>query len=225
MEFLKRIPIAYKGQLNDVKLINFTVSIDEVKKFVPQGIRIRSFENNLAMISMVNVKLTRMRPSFLPGEFSFAYQHIAFRLLVEDSSLNNGFNKGIFFLKSFTNKNLIAIGGNIFTNYRLTPATIVENGNQFSLEQGSQYIRYCQNPETHSGVNPELKEIIGSLDRAYSVLNNRLNVTIIQREKWPIEWIECNDFNTNFFETAKFQGAFRVKEMIPYTWLPPKSVV
>ncbi|MDX5398083.1 MAG: DUF2071 domain-containing protein, partial [Hymenobacteraceae bacterium] len=88
MDLLKRIPIQYKGELHQVKLINFTVEKSEIEPFLPKGIKIRNYKNR-ALISMVNVKLHHMHPAFLPANFSFNYQHIGFRLLVEDAEFNS----------------------------------------------------------------------------------------------------------------------------------------
>jgi uncharacterized protein YqjF (DUF2071 family) len=65
MDLLKRIPIQYKGELHDVRLINFSVPIAEVNTKVPSGIKVRDFDGR-AMISLVDVKLKKMHPvSFL----------------------------------------------------------------------------------------------------------------------------------------------------------------
>src|SRR6188472_940138 len=77
MYLLKRIPIHYKGELHDVRLINFSVAMEELKDKVPASIKIRSI-NGRAMISMVDVKLKNMRPVLAPFA-RFNYRHIAFR--------------------------------------------------------------------------------------------------------------------------------------------------
>ena len=221
MNFLKQIPITYVGQLHDVKLINFSVDMEEVLPHVPAGIKVRDFDGK-AIISMVNVKLKQMRPVGLPKNLSFEYQHVAFRLLVDDSELNNGDCKGIFFLKSFTNKPMVAWGGNLMTNYQLSPAKIQDDA-EFVLQQEDRFISYrLTNEEVE--VMPDLKPIIGAIDRAYAMEGERLMKTQIQREEWPIEWVDCQGFDTNFFQSAKLLGAFQVKNIIDYQWLPAKMV-
>jgi uncharacterized protein YqjF (DUF2071 family) len=222
MDALKRIPIKFLGELHEVKLINFSVERDELKGAVPEKIKVRDF-NGRAMISMVNVKLRNMRPAFVPA-FRFNYQHVAFRLLVDDAGYNNGTQKGIYFLRSFTNKPLIVWGGSLITEYKLEKAEILDAGYAFRLSKGSKYIRY-HIEEKEPEINLQLKITIGALDRAYSVLGNDVRVTQIQREKWPIEPIVCDGFETNFFESARLEGAFDVKETIYYQWLPPKKVM
>jgi uncharacterized protein YqjF (DUF2071 family) len=222
MNLLKRIPIHYKGELHDVRLINFSVSMDELNGKVPANIKVRDFGGR-AMISMVDVKLKNMHPVSLPPFLNFNYRHIAFRLLVDDSEYNNGANKGIFFFRSFTDKPLIVTGGKLFTDYNLEQAHIEEHQNEVLLRQGQDHVKYCLD-ETPATVSDALRQTVGALDRAYSILGDAIRVTEIQREKWPIEPVSCTGFENTFFKTAKFEGAFRVHETIYYDWLPPKAI-
>jgi uncharacterized protein YqjF (DUF2071 family) len=222
MNLLKKIPIQYKGELHDVRLINFSVALEEVKDKVPSNIKVRDF-NGRALISMVDVKLKNMRPFFVPRFFHFNYRHLAFRLLVDDSIYNEGVNKGIYFYKSFTDKPLIITGGKLFTDYNLELAQIEEENNEVTISQGKHHVKYCVD-NTISTSDGDLKKTIGALDRAYSVLGNTMRVTQIQREKWPIQPVNCSGFENTFFKTARFEGAFRVLETIYYDWLPPKAI-
>ena len=122
MSLLKRIPIHYKGELHDVRLINFSVEMEEVLDKIPPMIKIRNFGGR-AMISMVDVKLKNMRPAGMPL-LHFNYRHLAFRLLIDDSRNNHGVNKGIFFFRSFTDKPFIVFGGTLMTDYNLETAKI-----------------------------------------------------------------------------------------------------
>lgn len=222
MNLLKRIPIHYKGELHDVRLINFSVAMEEVKDKVPANIKVKAF-NGRALISMVDVKLKNMRPVFVPSFFHFNYRHVAFRLLVEDSIYNKGVSKGIFFYKSFTDKSFIVAGGKLLTDYNLEAAHISENNKEIAISQGKYHVKYCVEDTVNSS-NEDLKNTIGALDRAYSVLGDTIRVTQIQREKWPIQSVKCSGFENTFFKTAKLEGAFRVFETIYYEWLPPKAM-
>jgi uncharacterized protein YqjF (DUF2071 family) len=225
MSFLKRIPIKYVGELHDVRLINFSVDINEVKSKVPSEIKVRDF-NGRAMISMVDVQLKNMRPGFLPKLIHFDYRHLAFRLLVEDAALNEGVNKGIYFYRSFTDQKLIVAGGSMFTDYNLEQARISDKEGLVEVRQGNQFIRYKvgEAPVIPDEKFQTLKATIGALDRAYSFLDGQTRLTQIQREKWPIQAVDCPLFENTFFQSARLEGAFRVFETIYYTWLPPKIV-
>lgn len=225
MNLLKRIPIRYIGELHDIRLINFSVGMQEVLNKIPASIKPRDFGGR-ALFSMVDVKLKKMHPSFVPSFCNFGYRHVAFRLLVEDAQYNKGHNKGIFFYRSFTDHPLIVLGGKLLTNYNLESAQIHENGNKVIIRQGKDYVKYCtDNSPSEGACTEELNKTIGALDRAYSFISDKLMVTEIQTEKWPIQPVRCTDFENTFFKTARMEGAFRVFETIYYQWLSPKAVV
>lgn len=221
MNLLKRIPVHYKGELHDVRLINFSVEMDEVAGKVPSSIKVRAV-NGRAMISMVDVKLRAMRATRFPL-FRFGYRHVALRLLVDDSAYTNETPKGIFFLRSFTDQRLISIGGKMLTDYNLETASIVEQDGDVIISKDGAVIRYGID-RTLIEVNEELHQTIGALDRAYSTLGNSVRVTQIQREKWPIRQVACTSWQNTIFKTSRLEGAFRVFEMIGYDWLPPKTI-
>ncbi len=223
MSLLKNIPITYKGELHDIVLVNFSVDPDEVKDNLPEGIEVREFDGR-AMISMVNVKLRNMRPTFSGKLFQFNYQHIGFRLLVNETDHAFGIDRNIFFLQSFTNRPLMALGGSMLTDYRLAMAEIFNHKLNLDFRRRSQILSYTLDldrpvPEPHS----QLKQTIGAIDSALSVHNGEVRCTQIVREKWPLEEVHCTDFKTSFFKTAHLEGVFRVPEVIHYTWLPPRN--
>lgn len=223
MNILKKIPITYLGELHGVQLINFSVEREEVEPYVPWKIKIRDFGGR-AMISMVNVYLKNMHPTFVPQSLHFDYRHIGFRLLVDDSQWNEGLYKGIFFIRSFTDNALIAQGGQLMTDYNLEKAEIICTDELMALKKDNKFLTYALDEQKPVVINKDLHHTIGAIDRAYSHLDGLIRMTKIQREKWLIEWVNCFHFQTNFFETARFEGAFRVNETIYYQWEPAKSI-
>lgn len=221
MYLFRKIPFTWKGQLHDVRLINFSVPLHEVEENVPAEIKIRLIGGR-ALISMVDVKLKKMRLSGMPELCSFSYRHLAFRLLVDDGSKNEGACKGVFFLKSFSDKALVVAGAGVFTNYRLSKALIFERANMVTVDQGPRHIRYSL--DSAENENLPLKKIVCELDRAYCIDGKDLLVTQIMREKWPLMEYSCSEFYTNFFKDVRFEGAFKVPEVIDYTWLSPKKL-
>jgi hypothetical protein len=223
MNFLKRLPIKYTGELHDVRLINFSVAPEELKAYLPANIRPRLFDGR-ALISMVDVQLKNMHPDFMPSFFKFNYRHIAFRLLIDDSSFTEDKNKGIFFMHAFTDQSLIAFAGAIFTNYRLKSSNISDRDGKLFLKQGGKYITYTIDDQPATLTPPWVKENVQRVDRAYALSGDKIQYVQIQREKWPVEWVNCTAFKTDFFKTATLEGAFRVNEVIYYQWLPPQTI-
>jgi hypothetical protein len=217
-----KLNIRYTGELHDVRLINFSAEKEEIAPLLPKGLEPR-FINDRVFISMVDVKLRNMRPHFMPSWFRFHYRHIAFGLMIDDSRYSNDY-KGIFFLRSFTSNPLIAWAGSLLTNYRLGLASIREDADGLHLRQGKNFLHYQLSDTQVVEKSPWLKQQVANLDRAYARNGNTMEVTQIQREKWPIQWTKCTEFETSFFKTARLECAFRVHETIDYQWLPPKTL-
>jgi hypothetical protein len=223
MNLLKKIPITYVGELHQVQLINFSVDKREVESYIPWKITVREFEGR-AMISIVNVQLRHMHPTFVHESLHVNYRHIGFRLLVEDRKWNHGINKGVYFIQSFTDNALIAQGGQLFTDYKLEKADIICTDQLLALKKGEKYLTYALDDHIPTLLNKNLQQTIGTLDRAYSELDGQIRMTKIMREKWPLEPVNCFHFKTNFFETARLEGAFKINEPIHYQWNPPQNI-
>ena len=221
MSLLKKIPISFSGTLQKVELINFSVAPQELLH-LPEQIAPRLI-NGRAMISMVNVHLKKMTANIFPIPFS--YHHIALRLLVDDTFISNDRGKGIFFLRSFTNKKSIVPFANLFSNYRLEAADIQyrkQTRKVVTKENG--FVSYTLDGKAPEINNPNLHSRIQQLDRAYAVTGTNLFVTQITRKHWPIKWANCIDFKTNLFKSVRFEGAFIIDQDIHYIWNKPKLV-
>ena len=226
MNFLKKIPIRYTGELHDIVLINFSVDMSEIERYIPVPLRPLNFDGR-ALISMVNVRLKHMRPSVAPPFLDFAYQHIGFRVLLEDAMYNEDRqNKGIYFLRSFTNRSAIAWAGGLLTDYRLEKAELWNYKRNLDLRCGDEILSYeIDEVRPPASRNESLLATVGAIDRAYSILGREVRLTRIVREKWPLQEMRCTHFATSFFRTARLEGAFFVSAVIPYTWLPPRAVL
>lgn len=227
MSLLQKPRLQFQGELHDITLVNFSVDPVEVRHLLPPPLELRLF-NGRAMISMVDVCLRNMRAKGPLGLFKFDYQHIGFRLLVKDAAWNeDAAHHGIYFLDSFTDRKLMAIGGSLLSNYRLSEAHLHQLPQGLNLRKGEKHLHYdysfpIQKPSQSS---QELRKTIGTIDRAWAVEDDKLFKTQILREKWPLEAVQCNRFETNFFQTARLEGVFRVPETIYYTWLPAEPML
>jgi hypothetical protein len=76
MNWLKRIPMDYYGELHDVKLIQFSVELAELEPMLPKELKARNFDGR-GLISMVNVKLKKMHPGFLHSSLGCSYRCVS----------------------------------------------------------------------------------------------------------------------------------------------------
>jgi len=222
MRLLKNLPISYTARLKDIRLINFSVHPEELSLLLPNLPLLKI--NGAPVVSLLDVKLEHLRPSFLLNTFGFAYHHIAFRILVSDDHLHTDkINRGFFYLHSFTDNPFIATCGKLFTNFNFAHARISRKNNECSLHFKKKYLTYSFDFEQSVNDHSDLKNMLMQIDRAYSLNDDRLKVTKVKRTSLPLEPVNCSHFVTNFFTTAKLLGAFFVKDSLHYEWLPPQT--
>lgn len=223
-----RLPLAFQGELHDIHLVNFSVDpLDLLARFgpLPKPLKPR-LVNGRALISMVDVQLRNMRSTSRWIPFRFHYQHVAFRLLVEDDSFTDSpEHNGIYFLQSFTNRPMIETGGNLLTHFNFQTAQIQNFASGLRLNTGDKFIAYdIDGPLDKADQPAALTDTIARIDRAYAVESNEVWETRILREAWPLQAMHCNHFATNFFATARLEAVHKVVTPIDYIWLSPRKV-
>ena len=232
MSFWKTLPIAYRGELHDVELVQFSLDPEEAARALPAPLAPRQIAGR-ALVSLVHVHLYRMRPAFLPGLFAFSYRHVAFRLLVDDWTLDREApGRGVFFVRSFTDRPLLARAGSLLTHYRLTAAEIEVDPRGLALREGGRRLSYRKAVIGAEALSPglfggwaEARAAVGAIDRAYAVdREGGVWRTRIERPDWPLEPLPLAGFTTDFFESARLECAFRVAAVVPYHWLAPERV-
>lgn len=223
MSLAPYLPLSFRGTLHEVRLVNFSIDTSEAQPFLPPPLRAGNLHGR-ALVSMVSVRLRSMRLRSLPALCGFGYRHVAFRLLVDDSQYTGGPTKGIYFVRSFVHNPLLALGGNILTDFRFSSAHIEQTQEQLLVTSGNSSIvaRFSDKPVN---ADPDLHNVIGAIDRAYTVHNRRVYRVQIQRTSWPLVPLECTYFQTSFFHSTRFEGAFIVPGTIPYVWLPPQEIL
>lgn len=223
-----RLPFAFKGELHDIHLVNFSVDpLELLARFgpLPKPIVPRLHQGR-ALISMVDVHLRNMRAASRWLPFRFHYQHVAFRLLVEDQAYSESpEHNGIYFLKSFTDRSLITTGGNLLTHFNFQTAKIDNYASGMHLQTDEHQISYdIDGPLSASAQPSVLTDTVGRIDRAYAVEKDVLWETRILRDRWPLQAMHCNHFSTDFFKSARLEGVHKVVEPIHYTWMPPRKI-
>jgi len=229
---LRSLPLSFQGELFNIKLVQFSLDVAEARRHLPRGFAPLT-RNGRAIVSLANVELHRMRLTWMPRPLGFNYRHVAFRFLVEDKSIDpSSGGPAIFFVKSFTDRPLLARAADWLTYYRVAPARIETTPGGMLLEQGGKRIAYTlaedRSPRLHGGALSDWDEaaaLLRALDHAYGVTpTGQVVVTRVLRRAWPVEPIEAVEFSTTFFETAQLECAFRIQEPVPYIWQAPVRV-
>lgn len=225
---LRNLPLTFHGELSDIRLVQFSLDPKEARLHLPPQLSPLIIRSR-ALVSLVDVSLKRMRPSFVPPLLGVAYRHIAFRMLIDDSCFSRGRERyGIFFVRSFAQSRFITLSAALLTHYRLCVADISDFGESVQVQGVLDYSLWRLEPALRGDVFrgwEEAREIVGAVDRAYAVDGKgRVLLTQILRPEWPIEPADLESFSTSFFSSARPECGFRIERSVPYTWLPPLVV-
>jgi hypothetical protein len=230
---LRRLPLSFQGTLHHIKLVQFSLDVDEARRYLPDGFE-PLVRGRRAIVSLANVQLERMRLTWMPRRLGFNYRHVAFRFLVDVQHVgSDGTGPGIFFVKSFTDRPLLARAADWLTYYRVAPARIDSTATGMALEQNGRRISYqvageSVEPHLHGPALQTWAEATGvvrPLDHAYGVTpEGRVVITRVIRPGWPIRPMEVVEFSTTFFESARLECGFRIDEPVPYIWQAPVEV-
>lgn len=213
----------YKGEFHDIHLINFSVDPEEIKDQVPHPLQMRLI-NGRAMISMMDVQIRNFHPAMVPGILTLNYQHVALRLLIEDSAYNwEGVSKGAYTLRSFSEKP----GRSFLTpHYNVEGARFINVARGLDVKAGDNlvsFILYGPDPDPNS--HQELAQITRDLDRdyhadAYGAVKRVKTV----RDDWNMQPMLAHNFICSYFKTAQLEAVFNVPSRTPFRFLNEEMV-
>jgi len=233
LETLKNHPFAVETFFRKSIVLTFAIAKEELENLIPNCLELDTYDDKYAFIAVAMVETKKLRPKGFPEFIGNDFFLIGYRVFVKYRSPNGKIYRGLYILKSETNKKKMEFFGNIFTHYDYTTTDIIEKKNQdstsFESIKSNFNFSYSDNEESISlSKNSPFtdwktaKKFAGPLPFTFTVKDD--NILIIEgvREKWnpkPIEIIHYKfDFLDKFnFSEIKLANAFII-ENIPYYW-------
>ena len=233
---LRSHPFAVEAFFNNSTILTFAVAKEELEKYVPKPLRLDLFDDKWAFLTIAMVDTKNLRPK---GFFKFLGQDfflIGYRIFVRYQTSAGKNLRGLYIIKSETNKLSMEFFGNLFTRYAYTTTDIEQKIEGKTVEIKSKkskfdlkFSRLAENevllPE--SSVFPSWKEarrFVGPLPFTFEIVNKNKEVLIIEgvRQNWiasPIQVISANfDVLDSFaFDNIHLSNAFEIRN-VPYSW-------
>jgi hypothetical protein len=238
--FLKKHSFGVKAFFKKSLVVTFAIPKEQLQNLIPPCVQLDLFEEKWAFLAIALVKTTKLRPIFFPEFLGNNFDLIGYRIFVRYTN-NKGKNlRGLYILKSETNKKKMEILGNIFTQYQYKTTDIVTTENEFSTFITSKKSNFnLEISKNETAVNlpknspfPDFKtarRFAGPLPFTFSFNPKNNEVLIIegQRENWVPKPITVAAYNFEFinqfnFENAVLANAFSI-ENIPYAWKKGKT--
>jgi hypothetical protein len=231
--FIKKNPLAMVGNISRCWLFVYKTPANDVRHLLPSQLELVEHHGR-AFWNVVVCQVQDMRPKLSPFPIGVTYWHIAYRLYVRFKPYQKDAIEGLYFLRSDCDNSLMAVIGNVLTDFNFHTASI-------RVAQDSQFIKMkiaAPGGDAYATINvtkpPTLsaQSKFSSLDEASQFLKYKPNgisinsnglaniVHIVRNEQnWRSKLVTVEEAKWSFFEDTdiSLEICYEV-EPIFYQW-------
>ncbi|MFT5915935.1 MAG: hypothetical protein ACJAWV_003168 [Flammeovirgaceae bacterium] len=240
LNFLKNHPFAVEAYFESSTVLTFAIPKAELQNMIPPCVELDTFQDKWAFIAVAMVKTKSLRPKGFPAFMGNNFFLIGYRIFVRYTTPEGKRLRGLFILKSETNKKKMEYLGNIFTHYNYTTTDIQSYDSQLfkNIKSEKSGLDVSINPakkEVNLPANSpfanwkEARRFAGPLPFTFTFDAEKNEVLIIEgvRQNWKPKPVEVEKYHFDFinsfgFSEANLANAF-VVENIPYSWKKGKT--
>ena len=233
--FLKNHPFPVEAFFESSLVLTFAVPKKELRKFIPECLELDTFEDEWAFVAVAMVKTSALRPKGLPKFLGNDFFLIGYRIFVKYTNSTGKRVRGLYIIKSETDKRKLMVFGNIFTNYKytLTDISLTKNAGQTEIKSVKSNFSVAVEESNEEVALPsaspfanwkEARRFAGPLPFTFTYNREKKTVLIIEgvRQNWKPEPVRVNNHNISFWDDMKLKNivlanAFIIKN-VPYYW-------
>jgi len=234
-DFLKNHPFSVEAHFESSTVLTFAVPKEQLQKLIPDCLVLETFNDKFGFIAVAMVQTKSLRPKGFPKFFGNDFFLIGYRIFVSYTNEKGKRFRGLYILKSETDKKKMEYLGNIFTKYRYTTTDINRNETSEILEISSKKSKFSliiqkSDKEIELPINSpfnnwkEARHFAGPLPFTFTYNSNDKTVLIIEgvRENWTPKPLMVLHYSFAYLNTMNLQNvvlanAFKI-ENIPYHW-------
>lgn len=235
LNFLKNHPFPVETKFKKSIVLTFSIPKEELESLIPECLELDVYDNKWAFIAVAMVETKNLRPKGFPHFMGNNFFLIGYRVFVRYTNKKGKRLRGLFILKSETDKKKMEFFGNLFThyNYTTTDINVIENTDSTEIKSTSSNFYLKTNNHTLESQLPKsspfpnwktARRYAGPLPFTFTYNEKTKKVLIIEgvRQNWLPKPIEVNEYNFSFFKALKIKdpilaNAF-ILENIPYQW-------
>lgn len=122
--FLKNHPFAVEAFFENSLVLTFAVEKEKLENLIPECLALDTFDGKWAFVAAAMVETKNLRPKNLPKIFGRDFFLIGYRIFVRYTDAAGKRKRGLYILKSETDRKAMEFFGNFFTNYNYTTTDI-----------------------------------------------------------------------------------------------------
>lgn len=235
LSFLKNHPFAVESFFESSTVLTFAVPKEQLQNLIPECLQLDTFQEKWAFVAVAMVQTKELRPKGFPKFMGNNFFLIGYRVFVRYTSSTGKNLRGLYILKSETDKKKMEFMGNIFTHYNYTTTDInhsetngtkvlssIKSNFKLTLDQAEQEVSLPENSPFADW--KEARRYAGPLPFTFTYNKETKEVLIIEgvRQNWTPSPVKVIDYKFEFLNTIKLQNpilanAFVIRN-IPYKW-------
>lgn len=234
--FLKNHPFAVEAFFESSLVFTFAIPKEQIQQLIPECLELDTFNDKWAFIAVAMVQTKSLRPKGFPKVLGNDFFLIGYRVFVRFTNKAGKHLRGLYILKSETDKKKMEFLGNIFTHYNYTTTDIKQHKQDGTTEINSKKSNFkvlIDNSDNENIALPigspfsdwkEARRFSGPLPFTFSYNQVDKEVLIIEgvRENWKPTPVKVINYNFSFINDMKLTetmlaNAFIIKN-IPYYW-------
>lgn len=234
--FLKNHPFAVEAFFESSLVFSFAIPKEQIQHLIPECLELDIFNDKWAFIAVAMVQTKALRPKGFPKILGNDFFLIGYRVFVRYTNQVGKSLRGLYILKSETNKKKMEFFGNIFTHYNYATTDINQNNQNGITEISSEKSGFKVRIDSSDNENISLpagspftdwktaRRFAGPLPFTFTYNPSNKKILIIEgvRENWNPSPVKVIEYKFSFIENLKLNdvrlaNAFIIRN-IPYYW-------
>jgi hypothetical protein len=233
--FLKNHPFAVTSHFDASLVLTYAVPKEQLEAFIPECLTLDTFEEKWAFIAVAIVNTRNLRPKGFPEFVGNDFVLIGYRIFVRYNTSYGKRLRGLYIIRSETDKIRMAILGNIFTHYNYLKTDIsFQRAGTFIDVKSSKSSLSIKVEDSHGEITlpkhspfadwKEARRFAGPLPFTFMYDKKKKEVLIIEgvREHWTPRPVKVMESHVGFVDSLKLERAVLanafVIDNIPYDW-------
>jgi uncharacterized protein YqjF (DUF2071 family) len=234
MSFLQNHPFAVASHFDTSLVLTYAAPKQQLEKLIPPCLSLDTFEDQWAFLAVAMVNTKALRPKGFPKMLGNDFILTGYRIFVRYHTSYGKSLRGLYIIRSETDKARMAVLGNVFThyNYQTTDISFQRLGETIEVNSSKSKVKVRVRegsdvalPE-HSPFKDwtEARRFVGPLPFTFTYNEPKKEVLIIEgvREDWTPKPVEILESRIGFIDglglsDVVLANAFAVHD-IPYYW-------
>lgn len=232
---LKSHPFAVEAHFEHSLVLTYALRKEELQHMIPECLELDTFQDKWAFLAVALVHTKHLRPKGFPRFMGNDFFLIGYRIFVRYRTKAGKRLRGLYILKSETDKRRMERLGNLFTSYRYTTTdvTLEKSSGHTSIRSEQSQLEIITDRSNAAVSLPadstfsdwkEARRFAGPLPFTFSYNSDSRMVTIVEgvRQNWTPHPVHVQSHRVGYLgqlqlSHAVLASAFEVRE-VPYHW-------